>query len=335
LLNPAVVKANIKLSRLGGEIDTFKFQPRDDYLVSNGIVREPHSFDVSVHARHDGRDYAWHYASYEGRTRINPQTAEAADIETAEARPAQIRETLTLQGTVEYDVARVRRVMARYPGIIRSLRASIGDTVRDNEMLAEVESNDTLQTYTVRAPIRGTVIKQLANTGETTGHGSLYVIADLSRVWVDLAVFRSDQARVEVDQPVHVRSLDGQLHALGKIGYLAPVSSALSQSTTARIFLDNPKGSWQPGIAVTGEVVLAEDKVPLAVRNSALQTFRESDVVFAKVADTYEVRMLELGRRDREYTEVLSGLAPGTQYVVRNSYLVKADIEKSGATHDH
>jgi cobalt-zinc-cadmium efflux system membrane fusion protein len=132
-----------------------------------------------------------------------------------------------------------------------------------------------------------------------------------------------------------VRSLDGQLEASGKIGYLAPVSSSLSQSTTARIFLDNPKGIWQPGMAVTGEVVVAEEKVPLAVRNSALQTFRDFDVVFARVDDTYEVRMLELGRADREHTEVLSGLARGTEYVVKNSYLIKADVSKSGASHDH
>jgi cobalt-zinc-cadmium efflux system membrane fusion protein len=75
--------------------------------------------------------------------------------------------------------------------------------------------------------------------------------------------------------------------------------------------------------------------VALAVRTEALQTFRDFSVVFAQVGETYEVRMLELGRRDARHAEVLGGLKPGTRYVTANSFLVKADIEKSGASHDH
>ena len=66
-----------------------------------------------------------------------------------------------------------------------------------------------------------------------------------------------------------------------------------------------------------------------------MQSFRDFTVVYAKVDDTYEVRMLDLGRRDGEFVEVLGGLEPGTDYVIENSYLVKADVEKSGASHDH
>jgi cobalt-zinc-cadmium efflux system membrane fusion protein len=45
--------------------------------------------------------------------------------------------------------------------------------------------------------------------------------------------------------------------------------------------------------------------------------------------------MLTLGRRDARFVEVLDGLEPGTAYVIDNSNLIKADIEKSGASHDH
>ena len=71
--------------------------------------------------------------------------------------------------------------------------------------------------------------------------------------------------------------------------------------------------------------------VPLA----ALQTFRDWDVVFIRVGDAYEVRPVALGKRDAARVEVLSGLRAGDQVVVEQSYLVKADIEKSGASHDH
>ena len=88
-------------------------------------------------------------------------------------------------------------------------------------------------------------------------------------------------------------------------------------------------------MAVTGRIVVSARDVPLAVKNSSLQAFRDFTVVFAKVRDTYEVRMLELGETDGAYTEVLGGLKPGTLYVSENSFLIKADIEKSGASHDH
>ena len=75
--------------------------------------------------------------------------------------------------------------------------------------------------------------------------------------------------------------------------------------------------------------------MPLAVKRTALQTFRDFTVVFVQVGDTYEVRMLELGRQDDTWVEVKGGLKPGSIYVTENSYLIKADIEKSGASHDH
>jgi len=88
-------------------------------------------------------------------------------------------------------------------------------------------------------------------------------------------------------------------------------------------------------MAVSAEVIIAETPVPLAVKESGLQRFRDFTVVFAQVGDTYEVRMLELGKRDGEWAEVLGGLKPGTRYVAEQSYLIRADIEKSGASHDH
>ena len=48
-----------------------------------------------------------------------------------------------------------------------------------------------------------------------------------------------------------------------------------------------------------------------------------------------EVRMLELGPQSGDWVEVLGGLLPGTRYVTENSYLIKADVEKSAAAHDH
>ena len=97
----------------------------------------------------------------------------------------------------------------------------------------------------------------------------------------------------------------------------------------------NKEGLFRPGQFIRGHVTIAEHEVALAVRQSALQSFRDFQVVFARFDDTYEVRMLELGRSNQNWAEVLGGIEAGTQYVTKNSYLIKADIEKSGASHDH
>lgn len=75
--------------------------------------------------------------------------------------------------------------------------------------------------------------------------------------------------------------------------------------------------------------------VPLVVRTDALQQFRDFTVVFAQVGNTYEVRMLELGVRTPQWTEVLGGIRAGQAYAAQGSYVIKADIERAGASHDH
>ena len=94
-----------------------------------------------------------------------------------------------------------------------------------------------------------------------------------------------------------------------------------------------------PGLAVAQQISAAAQievaRADCKPGTKAIQRFRDFDVVFARVGDTYEVRMLELGRRTPEWTEVLGGLEPGTEYVVDGAFLIRADIEKSGASHDH
>jgi cobalt-zinc-cadmium efflux system membrane fusion protein len=86
---------------------------------------------------------------------------------------------------------------------------------------------------------------------------------------------------------------------------------------------------------VTGDLVVGKKEVPVAVRQEGIQTFGQWQVVFAKFGDTYEIRPLELGVTNSEWTEVTSGLTAGTEYVTKNSFTIKADILKHGATHDH
>jgi cobalt-zinc-cadmium efflux system membrane fusion protein len=333
-LAPADVSLTVELARLGGRVDRIDFAPQNDFLRGTEIVHEPHSFDVTVVARYSEREHRFEYASYEGRTTIASDVARAAGIATATAGPGTISDELLLYGAIAPDATRVRAVHARFPGVIRNVNRNVGDAVRSGETLATIESNESLQTYTVLAPIAGIVTARHAAPGEQTDGDALFEIADFSSVWTELDVFSRDRARLRAGLAVAVTGDNGAA-AAGAVDYLAPVGNRASQSVTARVVLDNADGRWTPGQFVEGRVTIGTAPVANAVPLGALQRFREFDVVFAQVGETYEVRMLTLGRRDARFVEVLGGLEPGTTYVTENSYLIKADVEKAGASHDH
>ncbi len=334
-LSPDRVDLSIELQRLSGQVDRIGFMPQRDYLRGNDTVVEPHSFDVNIMATFDGQQHRWSYDNYEGRTEIPEAMAREAGIKTEIAGPITINETLTLTGRVQADPNRLSRVRARFPGVIHSIRRDLGDLVKAGDTLASVQSNESLQTYSVRAPIAGYIVKRDIQVGEATGDEPMFIIADVSNMWVELDVFSSDLASIKVGQSVEIETLDNTYRTSGVIDWISPLAAHASQSVRARVQVPNPEGVLRAGQFVRGRVTVAEHHVPLAVKQSALQRFRDFQVVFARFGETYEVRMLELGRRNSDWAEVTGGLEPGTEYVTENSYLIKADIEKSGASHDH
>lgn len=262
---------------------------------------------------------------------LSTEQIQAAGIELAQAGPAHIRETLALYGAIALNAERTREVAAPYPGAIRSVARKIGDAVRAGETLATVESNESLQTYAVVAPLAGVITARNANPGEQTGDKALFTVADLSTVWVELSLFPRDVGKVRIGQGVRIKSAEAGLSADGKLVYVAPFGSPTSQTLTARVLLDNTARRWPPGLYVTAEVTLSETDVPLTVRSEALQTLEGKSVVFVQEKKVFEPRPLQLGRSDGEHSEVLEGLAVGETYVTRNSFILKAELGKGDA----
>lgn len=333
-LPPSAVEAIIELKRLDGEVNRFTFKPEGDYMTGSGTVTEPHSFDVKVKADHAGKAHQWAFASYEGRTTIPAAVATGAGVKVEAAGPVAIRDTIQLVGNIALDANRHAAVKARFPGIVRGVHVQQGQRVRRGQTLVVIEGNESMRSYPVTAPFDGVVLVRNTNVGDVAGDGTLIELADLSKVWVELHAIGKDAARLAAGQPVHLIAATGDAEDETVVDTLLPLTTR-GQSVVARASLANPDGRWRPGMTVSAHVIVAERQVPLAVKESGLQRFRDFTVVFAQVGDTYEVRMLELGARDGEYVEVLSGLKPGTRYVTEQSFLIKADIDKSGASHDH
>ena len=161
------------------------------------------------------------------------------------------------------------------------------------------------------------------------------MISDPQATTVVFNVFPRDLAFVRPGQRVTIETLDGQPVADSTLSGYLPEGNAEAGTALMRASLPNRDGRWRAGMALHGRVVVNAVTVPLAVRTGALQPFRDFTVVFANYGEDYEVRMLELGRKSPEWTEVLSGLKPGTPYAAKGAFLIRADIEKSGASHDH
>ena len=333
---PGEVTLSMQLGRLGGRTDTFAFAPSGDYLLGNGVVHEPHSFDVNVLAVHAGATHQWSYASYEGRTTFEREQADAAGVKVEAAGPAEIAETIAMSGRVELQPQGRAEVRAWYPGRIITMTKSIGERVRKGETIASVTSAESLQTYPIPAPISGVIMERNSNVGDVAGAAPIYVIADATKLHAEFFVYPRDAERLRAGQAITVRNLSGATSAKLTIETVLPTADMLTQTVIAHVELPNADGmTWRPGQAVEGEAVVGAHSAPLAVRTQALQRFRDFTVVFARIENTYEVRMLEVGRRSPEWTEVLGGLEPGEVYVSENAYLIRADIEKSGASHDH
>lgn len=259
----------------------------------------------------------------------------AAGLMLAEAGPAQIHETLPLYGTIVPNAERTREVAARFPGAVRGVTKRIGDPVREGETLATIEANESLQTYAVTAPLTGVVTARNTNPGEQTGDKPLFSVADLSTVWVELALFPRDAPKVRVGQRVRVTNPDTKQSAEGEIIYVVPFGRAESQTQTARVLLDNTDRRWAPGLYVTAAVLLDESRVPLAIRSEAVQTLEGRSVVFVQTDDGFAPRPVELGRSDGEHTAVVAGLDAGARYVTTNSFILKAELGKGEAEHGH
>ncbi len=327
----------VRLKRLGNIAENHVLKPQaDGRLMAASIVGEPHSFEVEVLSKIGGKALRWEYPSYEGRTEIAAKIATASGIRVAPVGPGVIADEHEVQGLLTPVEGRVAQVMARFPGPIRRLRANVGDQVRAGQVLAVIESNLSLTTYTVTAPISGVVLARNTSVGSVASEGSaLFEIADLSALWVDLHIFGSDAQHIQPGVPVKVTRMSDDATIETVLERVLPGTATASQSTVARATIANSDGLWRPGSAVKARITVEQQPAALVVPISALQSFREDDVVFIRLGDVYEVRPVELGKRDALQVEILSGLNAGDAVVIEQSYLIKADIEKSGASHDH
>jgi cobalt-zinc-cadmium efflux system membrane fusion protein len=172
-----------------------------------------------------------------------------------------------------------------------------------------------------------------APVGKEGDASELYSIADLSSVWVELAVPLADLAAFKEQQRVTVKH--DQQTGEAKIVFISPVVNAETRSARVIAALDNPGLTWRPGTFVAAEVAVDQEQVGIRVPRTAVQTIEGKTVVFVRSPRGFVKREVSVGRGDGESVEIALGLAAGEAIAVSNTFLLKADLCKSEAEHSH
>lgn len=315
----------------------------DSHRGHEHLVSEEH--EEHGHGHQDGEEEHGHEKDGQGHegdddehgheesveTRIDPIIAETVGIKTAQVSSQKINQQVSSYGSLTTSPEQLSHVAARFPGLIQSVNVNIGDSVKKGTLLAKVESNDSLLTYSIKSPIAGTVIQRHANTGEFVSEQVLFSIANFDTLWAELRIYPTHRSQVVAGQHVEI-TINKQVIE-GEIAHIIPVVNQPYQ--LARIKINNRKLGLSPGMLVEGNIVVDQFMANTVVVNEAIQMMEGKAGVFIHSGDSYTFAPLQIGRKDAHYTEVFSGITEGQEYVSQNSFLIKADIEKSEAEHAH
>jgi membrane fusion protein, heavy metal efflux system len=207
--------------------------------------------------------------------------------------------------------------------------------------IANLSTNQTigLRHIEVRAPIDGQIVERRVDLGAPVGRegqeSEIYVIADLSVLWVDLSVPTSDLANVAVGQPVTVTAGQAGIRADAKVIFVSPILQADTRSARVIAAMDNPSKAWRPGVFVTAQITVAEQAADLCVPRSALQTIEGEQNLFVRTDEGFEKREVVVGRGDDARVEIVFGLDPGEVIATTRTFVLKAELGKGEAGHDH
>ncbi len=275
---------------------------------------------------------------HEEVVRLSPEELKEFEIELATAEPGKLETHIDLTGEIVIDPDRLAHIIPRFPGIVKEVRKRIGDDVKKGEVLAVIESNESLAPYNVVSLIDGTVIEMHLTRGELVSDAThAFVVADLSHVWADLNVYQKDLTRVRIGQKAIISASPAPVEAVGRISYISPVVDENTRTAIARVVLPNPGRKWRPGMFVTARVIVGSNSARVVVPKTALQRLEENTVVFVKDAEGFEPRVVHIGRENTRAVEILSGLNPGETYVSKGGFTLKAELLKGafGEGHGH
>jgi membrane fusion protein, heavy metal efflux system len=285
---------------------------------------------------HDKNDEHAGHNEEEGTIQLTEDAVRNTKIDVREAGPATLSMLLKVNGRISPISSNVAHIASRFSGVISEVKKDIGDSVKSGDVLAIVESNQNLQKFEVRALQGGTITDRHATIGESIKEDeALFIVMNLSQLWADFTIFQRDVSKVKLGQAIQVYVSGRSEPFKATISFISPVVDETTQSRTARAVITDPDNSLAPGAFVSGQIVVADFQVPIAVTYDSIQSIEGINVIFVQEEKHFEKREIFQGRSDGTFTEILSGVNAGEKYAASNSFILKAELGKSEAEHEH
>jgi len=284
------------------------------------------------HDEHEGHDEH----EEEAKLQLDDKTLKEFGVKIETAKSGQIEKTKLFPGEISIHLDYLAHITPRFPGVVKKIYQHIGDTVKKGDLLAVIESNDSLTPYKIKSPISGTIIEKHLTLGESVEANShAFEIANLNTVWVTFSVFQDKFGEIEKGQSAIIQSSNGKHQMNGVISYISPTVDQHTRTQMGRIVISNKNNHWKPGMFVDVNVVFSRLKGDVVVPNSAIQKIDNKPFIFIKENDNFDPHPVQLGESDTQHVIVKSGLNRGAEYVSDGGFILKAEFEKGSLSDGH
>ena len=164
----------------------------------SALAQEP---DHEDHGEEQGHDEDGH----EELVSLSADEMREFGIVVTPAGSATLTSSVDLPGEIQTNDNMLAHIVPRFPGIVTDVRAQVGDRVAAGQVLAVIESDESLSPYEVKTLIAGTVTAKHITLGEAVSREhAAFDVADLRTVWADITVYQRDVSTVAVGQEVQI-----------------------------------------------------------------------------------------------------------------------------------
>lgn len=201
---------------------------------------------------------------------------------------------------------------------------------------AHIDKDVNYALYELRAPFAGTIVEKHISLGEmVTPESDAFLLADLSTVWARITVYARDLPRIKVGAPVVLTAPGLQTELQAEITYVSPTIDEQTRSGFAQAVVPNTGGNWRPGQFVSAAIETSSQEVAVLIPNTALQAIGSDTVVFVKEKEGFVKRSVVIGQNSGAQSEIISGLSPRETFVAKGAFILKAELGKGEAKHEH
>ena len=297
-----------------------------------------HNHDNASHTEHHDDHGDEHGDEHGSELSYSPEILKEFGIQIGTASGGVLEEIIELPGEIQIDPDRLAHITPRFDGVVKEVFKQIGNHVKKDELLAIIESNESLTAYELRSSINGIVIDMHFTKGETAQRPDhFFAVADLSEVWVNLSVYQKYLPKFRVGQSANILLSSDLPPVSGSISYISPTLDEHTRTATARVILKNKDSQFRPGQFITGQVVVDRNNCKVLIPKTALETVNDHPVVFVQDEHGIEPVPVQIGKENNHSVEILSGLKIGQKYVKKGGFILKAQLAKGsfGGGHSH